>query len=529
MTMQTITAAFTAFTIVLTAANSSSAAAPTLAPLFRNAAVLQRDKPVPVWGQAAAGETVAVEFKDQRKQTVADAQGWWRLTLDAMPASAEPAVMRVVGAAPEDVTEITGILVGEVWFCSGQSNMAWTVQNSMNPAEELAAANFPFIRHFRMANTRDEQPLNTTESLGSWAPVLPGTAHDGDKPTSARAFSAVAYFFAREIHQKLGVPVGVINSSVGGTTIEAWTSTAALEKSPWWPGIQQRWRERLDAYPALYAKYEQQLAEWKKAEAQASVDGKKMTGRAPRPPEGPGSRWMPGGLFNGMVQPAIPYAMRGFIWYQGESNASRYAEYPQLVETMIKQWRQDFQQGDLPFYFVQIASLDIRTDATNRLWAFQREAQSTALSLPNTGMAVTIDIGEPHNVHPKNKQDVGKRLALIALAKTYGIDVPHQGPTFREAKVEGAKMRIIFDHAAGLVLRPTDPENDKPAFELAGEDKVFHPAEAVVDGQTLLVSSPQVSKPVDVRYAWHNYPPVPLYNGASLPAPPFRTDDWPHK
>lgn len=238
---------------------------------------------------------------------------------------------------------------------------------------------------------------------------------------------------------------------------------------------------------------------------------------------------MPGGLFNGMVHPAIPYAMRGFIWYQGEGNASRYAEYPQLVETMIKQWRQDFQQGDLPFYFVQIASLDIRTDATGRLWAFQREAQSTALLLPNTGIAVTIDIGEPHNVHPKNKQDVGKRLAMIAMAKTYGIDVPHQGPTFREAKVEGARMRITFDHAAGLALRATDAENDKPAFELAGEDKVFHPAQAAVDGQTLLVSSDQVSKPVAVRYAWHNYPPVPLYNGANLPAPPFRTDDWPHK
>lgn len=477
-----------------------------LAPLFRDGAVLQQGKAVSVWGHAAPGEKVVVKFAAQKKETTADNSGKWSIILDPLSASSVPEEMTVTGNTT--TVTVSDILVGEVWICSGQSNMAWSVKNVKDAEKEIAAAAYPLIRHFKTALSVSDAPKDVVN--GEWTICSPQTVGD---------FSASGYFFVRELHKELGVPIGLINASYGGTPIEAWMSAEALRSTPVFAPIFERWKQTVADYPAQMKLYEGQLNEWKADRAA----GRESSRRPPRKPDGPGGRMEPSGLFNAMVHPHIPYGIRGIIWYQGENNAPRFSEYSALFQTMITQWRRDFGQGDVPFYFVQLANFNRKSDLTGQQWAFQREAQATAFKLPNTGMAVAADIGEAGNIHPANKQEVGRRLALNALALTYGKAGEYAGPIFQQATSEGNAMRVQFDHADGLSLAG----GEGGSFELAGSDRVFHSATAKVEKETLVVVSPFVQAPVAIRYGWKNNPTMTVYNSANLPAAPFRSDDWP--
>ncbi len=500
---------------LLVAAQFVARADVTLAPLFADHAVLQRGKPIPVWGRAAAGEHVTVSFRGQTGGTTTASDGRWIVYLGALEASAEPANLVVTG---KNTLTVHDVLVGEVWLCSGQSNMEFVVRSPTNPffrvanAEaEVAAGNFPLIRHFKVARTEADAPADAVG--GSWTVCSPETVDQ---------FTAVGYFFARSLYGKLHVPIGLINSTYGGTPVESWMSAFALNSSPAFAIVRERWRQTLAEYPQKKIEYDAAADQWQKARDAAKAAGKAFTDRPPRPPPGPGHQWTPTGLFNGMINPLLPCALRGILWYQGETNAPRPTEYHALFAALITAWRAHFGQDDLPFYFVQLPNYANRNPGGTD-WALLREGQAQTLSLPQTAMAVTIDIGDPNNVHPRNKQEVGRRLALIAEKRLYGIPGDDSGPMFAGAVVEGAAMRVHFTHGDnGLVA------HDQPvqSLELAGADKIFHPAQGRIEGDTLLVSAPLVRQPVAVRYAWHNAPEANLFNGAGLPAAPFRSDNW---
>lgn len=486
----------------------------TPAPLFRDHAVLQRGQPVPVWGRAAAGEQVTVEFRGQSVATAAGADGKWRVQLAPLAASAEPATLVIRG---RNTVTLSDILVGEVWLASGQSNMEWRVEQAADAVAEAAAAKHPLIREFDVPNLVAEAPQETAG--GAWVVCSPDTA---------AKFSAVAYYFARDLQRAAGVPVGIINSTWGGTPVESWMSAAVLGGRPEFRLPLDRWRQTLADYPAKKAEFDAALPAWEKEDAAALATGKAAQAAfrkdhpRPRAPRGPGHHWTPAGLYNGMIAPLVPYAMGGAIWYQGESNADYPEEYTALFTAMIRQWRAEWGR-ELPFYFVQIANFNGNaTDRAPGQWAWLREAQARTLALPATGMVVTIDIGTPGNIHPKNKQDVGRRLALLARRDVLRESVEVSGPTFVRAARAGAALRLEFDHAAGLNSGGEAPGD----FILAGADGIFHPATARIEGESLIVSSPAVPEPVAARYAWANAPAARLRNGAGLPAAPFRTDDW---
>lgn len=486
------------------------------APLFADHAVLQRDKPLPVWGTASAGEKVAVSFRGQTMHATAGGDGHWIVFLDPAPASASPAELTITG---KNQVVVRDVVVGEVWLCSGQSNMEWPVSRAANAAAEIAAANFPLLRHVKIDHTVADVPAGSVKTSG-WQPAT---------PQSAGGFTAVGYFFARDIQQKLDVPIGLINCSWGGTPIEAWMSPAALGSDARFMVVQERWQKTLADFPAAQAAHEMRLAAWLKAEADAKAGGEaayrawlKQNAR-PRPPRGPGDPWTPAGLFNGMVNPLLPYALRGALWYQGENNADRAGEYRALFATLVTSWRGHFAQGDFPFYWVNLANFKAPTDPTGMTWAFLREAQTQVLALPQTGQALAIDIGNPDDIHPADKQEVGRRLALLAKVRVYGFSGDDTGPTFERVTREGAALRVRFTHADGGLLA-----RDKPvqSLEIAGADRVFRRAQGRIERDTLLVWSPEVKVPVAVRYAWRNAPEANLYNGAGLPAVPFRSDTW---
>lgn len=476
----------------------------SLSGMFQDNLVLQRDRPVPVWGRADPGEKVTVSFAGQEVATTTPDDGRWIVYLDPLAVQQEPSEMVVTG---NNRLTVKDVVVGEVWLCSGQSNMAWVVKNSDRAAEEIAAANFPQIRVFKVALTVSDLPTDVVR--GQWTPANPSTAGE---------FTAVGYFFARDIHRKLGVPVGIIQSSWGGTPIESWMSPAALASDPAFAVVSERWKKALAEYPDRQAAYDKELEAWTAGQAAAKAEGKPFTRTKPQPPPGPGHRNTPAGLFNAMINPVLPFGIRGVLWYQGENNGNRPTEYHRLFAAMITFWRAHFGQGDFPFYWVQLANYKTKAD-----WALLREAQTETLSLPETGQALAIDIGNPDDIHPRNKQEVARRLALIAKARVYGIPGDYSGPVFQSAEREKNGIRVRFTHAVtGLTAR------DRPlqSFELAGRDKEFHPAQAVIDGDTVFVTSPEVQEPIEVRYAWSNSPVANLYNGAGLPATPFRSDDW---
>lgn len=449
--------------------NVSARADVTVAKIFDNHMVLQQGKPTAIWGWADAGEKVSVDFAGNKGEATAGADKKW-LVMVQPPAAGGPYELAVAG---KNSIKLTDVLVGEVWICSGQSNMEWSVGQSENAEQETKAANFPNIRHIKVAHNpaKDLQPDLLGNGQAGWKVCSPETVP---------SFTAVGYFFGRKLHQDLNVPVGLVNSSWGGTICETWTSRAALEANPEFKPLLER------------------DAEFK-----------------------PGNPNQSSALYNGMIHPLLPLAIRGAIWYQGESNLSRAEQYAKLFPAMIGDWRKSFGQGDFPFLFVQLAPFRYNgQDPRNcaELW----EAQSATLSVPNTGMAVTTDIGNIKDIHPKNKQEVGRRLALWALAKTYDKAQVFSGPLYASHKVEENKVRLSFQHVGGgLVAKEGKPLKH---FEIAGEDEKFVPATAVIDGETIVVTSDQVTKPVAVRFAWNDTAEPNLFNKEGLPASPFRTD-----
>ncbi len=487
-----------------------------LAPLFTDHAVLQRDKPIPVWGSADAGEKITVIFAQQTRTATAGPDGRWTVSLDKLPAIAQGADLTVAG---KNTVVVHDVVVGEVWLCSGQSNMEFTVSRARDASKEIAAANFPLIRHVKINHAVATDPA-TTVATGGWQSASPATVG---------GFTAVGYFFARDLFQKLNVPIGLVHSSWGGTPVESWMPAPTLAREAAFKIVAERWEKTLADYPQKKIEFDDALAEWTPADAAAKAQGD--TAHAawlkehpkPRAPRGRGDSWTPSGLFNGMIAPLTPYALRGTLWYQGESNADHAAEYRQLFVAMITAWRKQFGQGNTPFFWVNLANYKAPSDSTGQTYAFLREAQTQALDLINTGQAITIDLGDPNDIHPTNKQDVGRRLALLAKHHVYGVTVDDTGPMFASVRLASGALVATFGHATGGLIAHDHPV---ACVEIAGEDKVFHPAAVAVSKSVMIATSPEVKAPVAMRYAWRNAPDANLYNGAGLPAVPFRTDNW---
>jgi len=617
---------------------------------------------VPVWGTAEKGETVTVRFADQEANTQADAEGRWEVRLQLMSASSEPRTLTV--ESQNVAVAFSNVLVGEVWVCSGQSNMEMGLTNCQNAEAEIATAQFPDVRLFTVPKRTMMQP-ETDIPDGTWKVCTPETAPP---------FSGVAYFFGRELHRRLGVPIGLIDTSLGGTTAEAWTSRDGLlgdpkvreiveemdRNIPLWEQQRAEWQAKICAleertkdienlgFPQGWADFPCPSGEWremeipglwqnrghnvsgifwfrKEVELPASWVGKNLVlslgaadksdisyfnnekvgtvsmkeepgawslprvypvpgrlakagrnviavrvhsdryngglngpasvmqlscpalpdakplplagtwhyaietnyGLVELPPEplSPGNINMPCGLYNGMIAPLTPFAVRGAIWYQGESNAGRACQYRALFPALIRDWRKAWGQPDFAFYFVQLANhMAVKSIPDESQWAELREAQTLTLALPHTGMAVAIDIGEAEDIHPRNKQDVGLRLTLNALHQTYGQDsVIPCGPLFQEFQREGRSIRLAFHYVGEGLCAKGEPLQ---GFAIAGADRKFVWADARIEGETVVVSSPEVPDPVTVRYAWADNPVCNLYNAAGLPASPFRADDW---
>lgn len=440
--------------------------------------VLQQNAEVPIWGTGEPGERMTVVMRDQRVMTTADGEGRWRVGLKPLKAGG-PFEMTLSG---NQTVTLHNVLVGEVWVCSGQSNIAWPVRRSLNAEQEIARADHPMIRLFTVQQTVADQPLQDTG--GRWGVCSPETVGD---------FSGTGYFFGRDLHRALDVPVGLISSSLGGTRAEVWTSLPALQSDPDFRPFLDQWAQAMAECP----------------------DMAKIDRRAYR---------QPAGLYQGMVAPLIPYAIQGVVWQQGLSNADQAYIYRKLFQGLIQEWRRAWGQGDFPFLFVQMPSYPhAQEDSTV---AELKESQATALSLPKTGMVVSMDIGEPtgDGLHFKDKQEVGRRLCLTAQAVAYGRDIVCSGPLYESMTVEGNRVRLRFKHGdGGLVAR-----GGLKGFMVAGPDRKFiWGAETRIEGETLLVWSDSVQNPVAVRYAWGANPVCNLYNRAGLPASTFRTDDWP--
>ncbi|UCG59694.1 MAG: hypothetical protein JSU70_09285 [Phycisphaerales bacterium] len=618
--------------------------------------VLQQGGQVPIWGWADAGEqiTVSVSWHSMKWGSTVGKDGKWKFEMNA-PKTGGPYEITISG---KNTVTISNILVGEVWVCSGQSNMQWSVRQADNAEKEIGAAFYSNIRLFSVERKVAETAQD--DCVGRWTPTTPETVP---------GFSAVGYFFGRDLHNELDVPIGLIHTSWGGTPAEAWTSARVLRTiEDFKDAVEEIEQVRKDPEP-FERRYQEQMLQWQKkidfsgppgsgekgctdlefddstwpemelpklwdGPELASFDGlvwfrkeidvpdswvgkelilelgpiddmdttwingvkvggletrghyrtnrKYLVGSSviragrnvivvkvldtsggggiygkaeqmklrprgaddgdaiqlagswrykkgfdlgsmppqPRPPLRVDNPHAPASLYNGMIAPLIPYGIRGAIWYQGESNADRPYQYRELFPAMIKNWRRDWGQGNFPFLFVQLANFVTGAD-----WPRLREAQTMTLALPNTGMAVTIDIGNPTDIHPRNKQDVGKRLALWALAKTYGKDLVYSGPLYKSMEAADGKIRVSFDHVGGGLV--AGGGGTLIGFAVAGSDQKFVRADATIDGDAVVVSSDEVSEPVAVRYAWADNPACNLYNKAGLPASPFRTDDWP--
>lgn len=525
--------------------------------IFGDHMVLQRDTSVPVWGWADAGETVTVTVTAgaAKATTTTAADGKWMVKLDQLKASAQPIELTVAG---KNTVKFTDVLVGDVWVCSGQSNMEFPLSRAHDVDTALPKANYPQIRLFMVTRKVAFEPQ--TDCTGKWVVCTPSTA---------KGFSAVGYFFARDLHEKLGVPMGMIGTYWGGTPIQAWTSLDALAVEPtgkYWaqefenikaklPELADKyqketlpkWQTAYDAWKKeVNEPYQAALKEWATAAQTAKAAGqpeppkpqlaKSQPYRPDSPLQSPNTSTV---LNNGMIAPIVPYAIKGAIWYQGESNSWAPAQYRKLFPDMITGWRKSWNQGDFPFLFVQLANFMARADQpTDTNWALLREAQSMTLSLPNTGQAVIIDIGQGNDIHPRNKTDVGARLALAARRVAYGEqNLVYSGPTYDAMKVEGDHVRLTFTNigsgltiagapATDVAIPPAAPARELKGFAVAGADQKFVWAQARIDGSAIIVQSDQVKEPVAVRYGWADNPEVNLYNKEGLPASPFRTDDW---
>ena len=480
-------------------------------PLFSDNAVLQQGITVPVWGTASENEKVTVEFSGQKVSTIAK-NGRWLVRLEPMQASAKPRTLTISG---NNSLTFQNILVGEVWICSGQSNMERQLglRSGQPPLanweQEAAGANYPQIRQFLVKPTISTTPLS--EAVGAWEVC---------SPESAPRFTAVGYYFGRDLHKHLQVPIGLINSTWGGTPAESWMSREALMGDPVLAPILENHSKAIQDYPAKLADYQANESQLKAAHEAACAAAQSEGKPAPRPPAPPRdplkSPTSPCVLFNAMINPLLPYGIRGTIWYQGEGNRGRAKEYQMLFPALIADWRSRWQQGDFPFLYVQLAPF--KSTAPDI-----REAQLLTLKKsPRTAMAVITDHGDAENIHPAEKEPVGQRLALAARALAYGESIEYSGPLFQDATGEGATMVLRFSHIGGGLLAKEGPLT---GFTIAGADQKFVPAQAEIRGETVVVSSPSVPSPVAVRYGWANVPEGNLFNTEGLPASPFRTDD----
>ncbi len=457
--------------------------------------VLQQKQANPIWGWDTPGTKVTVEFAGQNKSADAGADGRWIVKLDPMPANAQSQKMAINGSTKR---EIQDVLIGEVWMCSGQSNMGFTLNGDWNGDLEAAASKLPNLRLIKVPQVGTQEMK--TDFNGTWK--------DATDVNACKNFSAVGFLYGRYLHQILGVPVGLIDNAWGGSAAEAWIRRESLEKDPRFKLLMDNTVKHEAALEAA-AKNAEQAPNVKEA-----PDGW-LTGNA-----------RPGNIFNGVVNPTHGYGIKGVIWYQGESNAARAHEYADLFPFLIEQWRKEWNQGDFPFYWVQLANYQAKTPApADSAWAELRESQTKTLKLPNTGQAVIIDLGEGKDIHPKNKHDVAARLVRWSLVKDYGMQLPYRSPEFKSVDFNGNKATVTLD-IFGSALRPFGV-NEAIGFAVCGEDKVWHNAKgAVLPPDKVEVSSEQVTKPVALRYAWANNPDCNLSNMDGLPVTPFRTDDF---
>ena len=544
--------------VVLVALATNLPAKVRLPAVFADHMILQRDSHLPVWGWATAGEKITVTFAGQAKTATADEKGKWFMNLDAIPASTEPLQMAVTGE--DSATNFSDVLVGDVWLAGGQSNMGFPLFAAHNAAEVLPKAQDSELRFFRVKTTTAAEPQ--ADCSASWEKTTPETAKN---------FSAVAYFFAQEIRRNQNVPVAVLQAPWGGTDIETWISLAGLKQSLPLTNPLSRWDkavadyQKIKANPGLVAIYEKDLKQWQAEIApaynavlkqyNADKDNGKSVGPKPQPtrpePTNPDPMGMPSPSrrpstptvnFNGMIAPLAPYAVRGVIWYQGENNGARGLEYRELFPRLIEDWRGQWTKAGgmgFPFLFVQLpCNGKDTTPVAENGWPWLREAQLMTLQkVPRTGMAITIDIGDPNNVHPADKIDVGRRLALVAEKLVYGENVVASGPLFKAVNIgTDGKVGVQFSEiGGGLVIGQQPwcargvspyPKDKLAGFFLAGEDKKWIEADATIAGDSVILTSAQVPNPVAVRYGWANSPRCNLYNREGLPASPFRSDDW---
>jgi sialate O-acetylesterase len=485
----------------------------TVPDLISNSMVLQRDQAVPIWGTADPGEAVVVKFGSQMQNTQAGTDGKWQVILKPMSASATSGTMIISG---KNTITLEEVLVGEVWIVSGQSNMQFTLAESADGEAAVAAANDPAIRLFnvsrRVAFQHDSGPLAV------WQPV---------SPASVRSFSAAGYYFAVELRNELRVPIGVINSSYGGTQAEAWTPVEYLLASPELRPCVERTKIWDEERPRVKAEYEQRMQEWREIAERAKAEGRRPPSE-PRVPDALRESRIAASIYDRMIAPLIPFAIRGVVWYQGESNEARAQQYELLLPTMIKAWRERWGEGNFPFGIVQLPNYrDPQSEPSNEPWSFLREAQRrTALITLNSGLIVTIDIGEAHDIHPKDKLAVGKRMARWALVAAYGHKVTVSGPMFRAVKPKGSKLVLTFDEV-GKGLRIHDG-SELEEFAVAGADHQWHWASAKIKRRNqVIVWSDGVPRPEAARYAFNSNPKHPnLTNDTGLPAAPFRSDNW---
>jgi sialate O-acetylesterase len=477
--------------------------------------VVQRDKPILLRGSVAAGEDVRITQGEASVVAKAGADGSWSAQLPARNAGPIPDIVIESG----NKIVLTDLLAGDVWFASGQSNMEFKLRRAAGADAEIPEADHESIRLFKVGRQISKEPA--LDVAGAWQKCTPETAAD---------FSAVAYYFARDVHKATGVPIGIICASWGGTPGEPWLAPELTRNDPDYAALYAEWEEYRRNYPAIRKQYDADMAAYEKKMAEPPAAGKKPPAKPLSKPHPDENHKYPGVLFNGMIHPLAGLPIKGFLWYQGESNKDRYAQYRKLLASLITDWRKRWDQGDLPFLVVQLANFKPRaTQPSDSGRTRLREAQAqVAREMPGCELAVTIDLGEAGDIHPLNKKDVGRRLALAALQKVYARDVVGSGPVNRTVEFRDGKANVEFDAAGGgLVSGPDGNAGSVEGFALAGKDRVWHWAVAQIEGNRVVVESPQVSEPVALRYAWADNPPAALYNKEGFPAVPFRTDDWP--
>lgn len=494
---------------LLTAAAQADVRLPAI---FSDGVVLQRDAQVAVWGTADAGEAVSVRINGQEQATKADGAGKWRVSLKSMQAGG-PFEMTVAG---KNTVTVKDILIGEVWICGGQSNMEWPLRSSSTADAEIPTAEDTQMRFFKIPHLAVDSEQADCEA--TWATSKPETRKD---------FSGVAYHFGKMLREELNVPVGLVQPTWGGTPAEAWMSDAALRQGDKFAGMFKRFETWKESAAADKESFDQQIKLYEAAAAEAKSKGEKGP-RKPAQPKSTRPQLYPSKLYNGMIAPIAPMTARGVIWYQGEANAERANQYRTMLPALIEDWRRAFANDSLPFGIVQLANYGptYTQPVEPSIWCELRDAQlQTARDVKNAGLVVAIDVGDPGNIHPKNKVEVGRRLSLWALAKVYGKQLEYSGPIVRRHEVKGDAIRIEFDHADGL----KSSDGKLKGFAIAGADQMFVAADATIEGNAVVVRAPSVKQPASVRYAWMKNPICNLVNAAGLPASPFKTDKWPDR